>query len=94
MLFFVPHLKEKRTTLAGGFKYKKQPVKVALSTCWWSMGDSNPRPRQCECRALSAELMPRPINYTRSLKNLQILLLLTRKLGNDIIELYQVYLAR
>lgn len=48
MLFFVPHLKEKRTTLAGGFKYKKQPVKVALSTCWWSMGDSNPRPHQCE----------------------------------------------
>ena len=27
------------------------------------MGDSNPRPRQCECRALSAELMPRLLNY-------------------------------
>lgn len=26
---------------------------VALSTYWWSMGDSNPRPHQCECIALS-----------------------------------------
>ena len=26
--------------------------------CWWSAGDSNSSPRQCECRALPDELAP------------------------------------
>ena len=28
---------------------------------WWSMRDLNPRPPQCECGALSAELIPHSI---------------------------------
>lgn len=28
---------------------------------WWRMGDSNPRPRRCERRALPAELIPHAV---------------------------------
>lgn len=31
---------------------------------WWSVRESNPRPRQCECRALSAELTPHELIIT------------------------------
>ena len=30
-----------------------------LQGFWWSIGESNPWPRQCECRALPTVLMPR-----------------------------------
>ena len=29
-----------------------------MAMYWWSRGDLNPRPRQCECRALPTELRP------------------------------------
>ena len=39
--------------------------KKTLRECpWWSVRESNPRPRQCECRALSAELTPLPLYYS------------------------------
>ncbi len=37
---------------------------------WWSAGDSNSSPRQCECRALPDELAPHVENYiTEEVKN-------------------------
>ena len=37
--------------------------KSALYSEWWSMRDLNPRPPQCECGALSAELIPQQHYY-------------------------------
>ncbi len=37
------------------------PEKIHL---WWSVRESNPRPQQCECCALSAELTPHHLYYT------------------------------
>lgn len=36
---------------------KKQDFRSRF-LCWWSAGDSNSSPRQCECRALPDELAP------------------------------------
>ena len=44
-------------TGVGGFQTQKKST-VILSKLWWSMRDLNPRPPQCECGALSAELIP------------------------------------
>lgn len=35
-----------------------------FSLGWWSIRDSNPWPQQCECCALSAELIPQHLKYT------------------------------
>ena len=38
---------------------KKEPAIIAGSfRFWWRRGESNPRPRTCEARALPAELRP------------------------------------
>lgn len=39
-------------------------ITLSLFCQWWSVRESNPRPRQCECRALSAELTPQHLYYT------------------------------
>jgi hypothetical protein len=36
-----------------------------LRSLWWSCGDSNPRPLQCECSALPAELQPQASRHGR-----------------------------
>lgn len=35
-------------------------IKVRIILIWWSIGDSNPWPRQCECRALTKHAYIRP----------------------------------
>lgn len=39
-------------------KTRKNPNRLPVRTSAWSIGDSNPWPRQCECRALPTALMP------------------------------------
>lgn len=45
-------------------KNKSEPIanrrKVRIYSLWWSIGDSNPWPRQCECRALTKHAYIRP----------------------------------
>ena len=40
----------------------KKPALPAGSFTWWSIGESNPWPRQCECRALPTALIPRVLS--------------------------------
>ena len=46
---------------------KSEPVsnqnQVRISLAWWSIGESNPWPRQCECRALPTALIPRVLSW-------------------------------
>ena len=46
-------------TLNKDRKNKKITIrKKCFETLWWSRGESNPRPRHCERRALPTELRP------------------------------------
>ena len=53
-----------QTTIACNLRfcegYKNRTVTLTILSVWWSIGDSNPWPRQCECRALTKHAYIRP----------------------------------
>ena len=47
---------------APSVQIRKEPgARLAPGPAWWSIGDLNPWPRHCQCRALPAALMPHGI---------------------------------
>lgn len=54
----VPHQAHIRSNAPSFIPPKNDPA-IARSFSLWSIGESNPWPRQCECRALPTALMPR-----------------------------------
>ena len=45
-------------------KTRKNPNRLPVRTSAWSIGDSNPWPRQCECRALTKYTYIRPDSFS------------------------------